>query len=158
MNVRKWEGVKVRGVLQEGVEQGADGFVQARVDEVGGNFGQGLEDETAFVETGMGEGEAGFVDYLAAVEEEIEVDEARLPADAADAAHVGFDLEEDIEQVSRRESGFDGDDGIQIRRGIGGAADGGGFDGSGFMCDFDAGDLRQARDGRCEIGGAVAEV
>ena len=48
--------------MREGGEKVGDGAVERGVLEVGGDFGEGGEDEAAFVEGGMGEGELGGLD------------------------------------------------------------------------------------------------
>ena len=49
----------------------------------------------------MGHGETGLVDELAAVEQQVEVDRARPPALAPDAAQPILHGEQAIEQLSR---------------------------------------------------------
>ena len=68
-------------LLREVGEKVGDGAVERGVLEVGGNFGEGGEDEAALVEGGVGEGEVwGLEDLVGAVlvgvEEEIEVEDA----------------------------------------------------------------------------------
>lgn len=99
----------------------------------GGDFGEGGEDEGAFVQARMGEREGRRVEDLARVIEEIEVERAGGPALSALAAEAAFGFQEQREEILRAEgSGIGGDGGIGVIGLIagrpGGRAVGGGAD------------------------------
>ena len=69
----------------------------------------------------MRDGQAGLVDHLVAVEQQVEVDRARPPALPALAAQLALDREEDVEQLPRRELGLERGDAVQEPRLVGDA-------------------------------------
>jgi len=104
--------------------------------ERGGDFGEGGEDEAAFVQGGVGEGEFGGLQDLVGVEEEIEVDDAGAFGwgGGAVAAHGVLDGEEAAEEVEWGKGGFEEGGGVEEARlvevtdGVGGVEGGDGGD------------------------------
>ena len=86
-----------------------DGLVEQGVLKSGGDFCERVQDEAAFVESGMGEGELGSLDDEVVTEEEIEVDDAGAfrGRGGAVATHGVLDGEEGMKQVDRGEAGFE---------------------------------------------------
>lgn len=82
---------------------------------VGGDGGKGREYEGAFGHAGMGDDEAGGVDDLAAIQEDVEVEGAWAVGDAvgAVAAEAALDLEEMAEEELGIETGFESDGGVE---------------------------------------------
>lgn len=106
---------------------------------------------------GVGEGEAGGVHDLVAVEEDVEVDRARGPLEGAGSAELGFGGEEAVEEGVGVEGGLDFGNGVEEVGGVGGAADGGVFEEGGEAGDRQVGGGQEG-EGGAEVGGAVAEV
>jgi hypothetical protein len=101
-------------------EEVGDGAVKRGVLEVGRDFGEGSEDETAFVEGGVGEGEVGSMEnlvgaVLVGIEEEVEVDDAGAFGRGVGsvATHGVLDGEELVEEVEGGEAGFEEGGGVE---------------------------------------------
>ena len=108
-----------------------------------GDFGEGSENEAAFVQGGVRECEFGRGDdpmrsVLVGVEKEIEIDDAGALGGngGAVAAHVVFDGEEAVEEVEGGQTGFEQSGGVEearlveIAHGVGGMEAGDGDDAS----------------------------
>jgi hypothetical protein len=50
-----------------------DGFAQERMDEIGGDFGQGRQDESALVHARVGQDQPGRLDDAIVVQQEVQV-------------------------------------------------------------------------------------
>src|SRR3712207_3587540 len=72
--------------------------VQAGNLKVRGQIAQGLEHERALVQTWMGDYEILVVDLLVAIDQDVEVDGSRSPANTTGAPHVPLDGLETSEQ------------------------------------------------------------
>jgi hypothetical protein len=140
------------------LEQAVDGHLQNGVDGFGGDFGEGLEDESAFVHQGVGDDQFLAADDFVAVEKQVDIDEAGFPFFAADAAELMLDLENAMEQGVRAEGGFDLCGGIEEMGRFGWAADGGVFEKRGDACHSDAVGIAEAFKGGADIFLSVAEV
>ncbi len=114
------------GLLRsESREQLADLDAEQRVDPFRGDFSEGLEDEQAFGQGGMGQGEVRGLEDLAAKEEEVEIDDAwTLGGDAfAPPAHCLFDGEERVQEGEGLNAGFEQEGCVEEAR-LAGVADG----------------------------------
>lgn len=85
------------------------------MDHVGGDFGQGLKDEAAFVHQGMGDDQFLAGNDLIAVEQQVQIDGAGFPAGTADAADLVFDFKQAVQEGVGAEGGFDGGGGVEER-------------------------------------------
>lgn len=85
---------------------------------VGGDFGEGGEDEASLVHARVRDGEGGEGEGEGVVEEDVEVDGARGPEGfvGADAAEGAFDGEEEVEECVRTEGGSEGGGGVEVGR------------------------------------------
>jgi hypothetical protein len=92
-------------------------------------FGEGDGHEGTFPETGMRKGEIGRVANFIFIEEKIEIEGARAPADFAGAGATGraFGGAEKVEEFFRAEGGFQPKHEVEKRRLVG-VADGGGLE------------------------------
>ena len=81
--------------------------------ERGSNVGQRNQDEGAFGDAGMGDGEARVMDDFLSVEEDVEVQGARAVFFRADASVCGFDGVQCGKQAAGRQGGVVGAYGVQ---------------------------------------------
>ena len=123
--------------------------------EIGREFSQRFEDESAFGKGRVRDCEARFLDDPISKQQNIEVDEARAFFLEALAAHGGFEGEQGVQKLAGRLRGFDPDDAIQEPRLIGE------IDGLGLIERRDGahiGEGAESLEGVAEVAGAVAEV
>lgn len=107
----------------------------------------------------MGDGQAGLVDPLLAVDEEVEIERPRASGRPFPGAPVlPLDAQEDVEQLARAERGFHSDGPVQEARLVGDQTDGIGLAKSRYGHDLDARGRVEARDRAAERGLTVAEV
>jgi len=108
----------------------------------------------------VGEGEGAGVEDGVAMEQEVEVEDARAVArfGGAVASEVAFDAEEMIEEGGGLERGFDGEGGIDVVILVGRAADGAGFAEGGELEEACGGEMCDAIDGGAECELALAEI
>ncbi len=129
-NGRGIEGDEGRGdEAIQGAESGeeiASGATKEGMEEVGGDLGEGNEDEGALVEAGVREDQGRGVEDEVVVEKKIEVEGAGSVGEGADAAERGFDGEQGGEEGWGIEAGFETGDGVE-EGGLALVADGGGF-------------------------------
>ncbi len=110
------DGWGLRGSIStEFFEELRDGLAAAGIAEIGCDFVEGDEDKGALGEARMGDFEAGFAEDEIAVEENVEIEGARAIGDAcgAVAAEFAFDEENGAKQFEWRQSGFEGDHGVE---------------------------------------------
>ena len=119
--------------------------------EVRGYLGEGDEDELALGEAGVREEEAGFVDLMGAVKEEVEVEGAGSVGEGVGAVAAKFELDdkEGLEEGEGGEGGLKLEDGVD-EVGLVGKADGGGAVKGGAA--GDAAELAEAEGGGGEGG------
>ena len=125
--------------------------MEERVLPVGGDVAEGVEDESAFGEAGVREGQGGAGDDGFAGGEEVEVEDAGGIPDGADPAGVSFNGVQEGEEVGRGDGAGEADDPVDVI-GLVGHGDGGGAipGGSGLE--------GQGRMGRELLGSPSAEV
>ncbi len=99
----------------KGVEELLDGEAGGGVEEVGGDLGEGLEDEAAEMEFGVREGEAVRLQSLAVVEEQVEVERAWAfeGSGGAVAAQALLDVEEAVEEIEGQKGGLKEGGGVE---------------------------------------------
>ncbi len=73
------------------VDIATSGFQLGRCHQIGGQVGQGGQDEPAFPQAGVGDGEIGLVDELAFDPEDVGVEGAGAPPLGALAVRRGFE-------------------------------------------------------------------
>jgi hypothetical protein len=133
-----------------------DGSMEGGMLESGGDFGEGGEDEAAFVQGGVGKGEIGCLHDEIAVEQEVEVDDARAFGwgGGAVSTHGVLDGEEVVEEVEWGESCVEEGGGVEeaglveVANGVGGVE--GGYGG-------DVTEGGEAAEGFAEVGVGWAE-
>jgi hypothetical protein len=123
--------------------------------EIGREFSQRFEDESAFGKGRVRDRESRFLDDPISEQQNIEVDEARAFLLDALTAHGGFEGEQCVQELARLLRGLNADDAIQEPGLIGE------FDGLGLIERRDgahAGEGAEALDGVAKVAGAIAEV
>ena len=73
--------------------------------EIGGDFGEWSKDKIALQHAGVRDLECRSIDDIVAVEEDVEVDQARTVGERLAAAHVGFDTAKGGEELIRSKVG-----------------------------------------------------
>lgn len=126
-------------------------------DEVGREVGERGEDEGAFVQARVRQGESRMVEGGVAVEQQIEVEGAGAPAFGSDATARFLNGEKGVEQIERRKGGEEAGDGVEIVL-LAGRADGGGFVEGGDGVEAGAGQRGEGGEGGFEVRVTVAEI
>ncbi len=122
-----------------GVEVGeVGGGGAAGEKEVGGERGEGGEDEGSLEHARVRERQTVVVEAKVAEEEDVKIEGARAPTFAADAAMLLFDGETEIEKGVRRKGGVDTRDGVE-KSVLTGGADGSGLENGGDGVEADVG-------------------
>ena len=93
-----------------------------------GDLGQRLKHEQTLVHQRVGDRKAGGADDFTSVQQQVQVDNARLPLLAPDASKLPLDVEEAVEQFFGTEVGLNLGDCVEKRRRAGRAADRGVFE------------------------------
>lgn len=137
-------------------EQLLDGAVLRGVPPGRRDFGEGLEDEAALVQCGMWECEGGVLHHDGAVEEQIEVDDARSFGwgGGAVAAHGVLDGEQAVEEIEGKDVGFQQGGGVDEARLVG-VADGIGLVELGDG--FEAAEVVEPANGFAQVVGGATE-
>jgi hypothetical protein len=91
---------RIESVLQSAKHLKDSGLVHGMHD-VPGDLGKGLQDETPLVQARVGHVQVGDVDDRVAVQQQVQVDRARVPLLAALPAQGALDLKEPLEQILR---------------------------------------------------------
>ena len=125
------------------------------MNEIGREFRQRDEDEGAFVQARVRNGQPGRVQDQVAVKEDIHVNQARAPADGRRATQFLFDVFQGCQQRRRFQARFGFNDHVEEGRLVG-EAPGRRLVNGGRLTNDDG--RRQGRDGRAQVGGAVAEI
>ena len=121
-----------------------------------GDFGERDEDEVSQKHAGMWDLEIGSGDGVVAVEEDVQVDQARAFGEGFFAAHLRFDVAECREELRGREIGLRFEDGVE-EPGLIEIINGLGFVDAGDSCDADGG-FAEESDGFAQVCLAVANV
>jgi len=124
--------------------------------ELRGDFGKGSKDKIALQHARVRDLKRRCVDHGVAVEEDVEVDEARPVGEGLAAAHAGFDSAESGEEFFRRESGAGFQGSVEEPRLVQ-ITDGFRLVKTGEPRDGEAG-VFEKLNGSAEIGFAVADV
>ena len=130
------------------------------MDSLAGEFAQGLEDEGALVEPGVGEFEALLRQAAVAEEQEVEIQGTGSPAfrvPGPNPSRLALDFEEPRQHGPGREPGLDGEHRVQIGV-LAGRADRVGFVDPGGRDDDRIRGLFQGHPGVLEMADAVAQV
>ena len=124
----------------------------------GGEFTKRLEHEGSLVQVWMGNDEPGLVDAAAAVDQQVEIEQAGSPALwTAFAASAAFDLEQLSEERTGIQSSAHSQHRIQVGR-LGYGTDRLGLVDSRFSAHLDAGDLGERRLCKAQLGGSISQV
>jgi hypothetical protein len=126
------------------------------VSELGGDFGEGDQDEVALEHPGMGNLESGLVDDEIVVQKDVEINEARAFGDRFVVAHVRFNAAKGGEQLGRREIGLRFERGVKEPRLVE-VIDGFSFVEGRKFDDCDGGVFKELQSA-AKIGFAVAEI
>jgi len=111
------------GRLVQFVEQPADGFLQGGMNGLGGDLGQGFEDEAPFVHPGMRDGARRPMQGLPVEEQQVQVDGAGPPTFGPPAAEGMFGGQQQVEQSGWVEGGLHAGGGVEITALAGRTAD-----------------------------------
>ena len=133
-------------------------FFEDGVDDVGGDFGEGLHDENSLVHEGVGDLEVRLIDDLLVEKQQIEIDGSGCPFLSAGASELFFDFEEEAEQFFGAVAAAELGGGVEVIILLGGASDGRGFDKAGMADDGDEGAVFEQGQGTADVASAGAEV
>ena len=92
-------------LLSQLISQGSNRAPCLWIDPIRGDLRKRLEDEQAFPEAGVRHAQPRLVDRICAVQNQIEVERARGARKRPLAASSALDLQEDVQEVARRERG-----------------------------------------------------